>query len=176
MGKYLTIKGADFSNVAIDNIDASKYVFITRRSFYQMQGIVDIDINNPNANNALMVVPTSESYKPYPIKGQYDEYTLISVPKNARGVKITTVDNGAGLWHGVNLESAKEEENTNALGWTRFSASVNGSTYMFPENFYSNGYKWLKCAFKKDGALVEDGDINAHNFKIEFLYSNSLSL
>ena len=171
MGKYLTIKGADFSNVAIHTIvDSSKYVFITRRTFQHNAGIMDADPTYYNANNALMVVPASKSHEPYPIKGKYDEYTLISVPKNARGVKITTVDNGAGLWHGVNLESAENEDNTNALGWTRFSDSVNGSTYMFSENFYSNGYKWLKCAFKKDGALVEDGDINADNFKIKFLF------
>ena len=166
MGKYLTIKGADFSNVAIDDIIA--YKFITKHNFNHSIGIFNTDEHFKG--NALMVIPMSKSQEPYPIKGDSNEYTLISVPQEAIGVKITTVDNGIGLYHGVNLESVQIEENTNALGWTRFSDSVNGSTYMFPENFYSNGYKWLKCAFKKDVALVEDGDINANNFKIKFLF------
>lgn len=169
MGKYLTIKGADFSNVAICSI-IIEGKFITGYAFRYSSGI-SVASTNPSFGNALMVIPMSKSQEPYPIKGETNEYTLISVPKKAIGVKITTVDSGIALYYGVNLESVEREENTNALGWTKFSDSVNGITYMFPENFYSNGYKWLKCAFKKDGALVDDGDINANNFNIEFLYS-----
>lgn len=165
MGKYLIIKDADFSNVAVQSGKA----FITGFNFNYAVGFYSI--SDFTSGNAVMVINKADSDEPFPVQGALSGYTLLSVPKEAKGVRITTVDNGEGFYHGVNLESATEEESTNALGWTRFSASVNGSTYMFPENFYSNGYKWLKCAFKKDRALVEDGDINAHNFKIEFLYS-----
>lgn len=103
MGKYLTIKGADFSNVAIDNTIA--YKFITKHNFRYYTGIYYTD--NSNVGNALMVIPMSESQEPYPLKGDSNEYTLIDVPKEAIGVKITTVDSGIGLYHGVNLESVQ---------------------------------------------------------------------
>lgn len=184
-GEFIVEDGAEVKAISL-YADGSTSVVVSggkynKTSYYQFTpynfNTTDGINYNWKGGRGLMCILKKDTVNKFPTGDSRDalneSFNLLDVHPSAKGVKITckTVDKYPSLYHGVNLESTTKEENTNVLGWTLFTNSLDGVTYTFPDNWYKSGYRWLKCVFKNGNDTNFDyTEVNSDNFKIEFIY------